>query len=293
MDRFALVPVRLSCVLLAVCGMLFSGHVPASGRDGGKGLPFSYVWERVQMDGSRTGVVCPSAGDVPEALGRMDGRIYVSPSGQVFGPGIVADVAGVVTDAQTVMAPVKKVVGYSPVAMKAEYPESALSNLFVDRVMDAVGEVSGRKVDVGIVNFGGIRVDMPEGDILVDDIMSMFPFKNTIVYVSLKGSRLREILDGMAADVFQVIGGMRVVASGGKVVSVEVGGEPLEDDRLYGLATISFLLHGGDDLYLGEGVESVSEYPVDIYDVMMAYIKAETAAGREIVYHTDGRVVIR
>ena len=202
MDRFALVPVRLSCVLLAVCGMLFSGHVPASGRDGGKGLPFSYVWERVQMDGSRTGVVCPSAGDVPESLGRMDGRIYVSPSGQVFGPGIVADVAGVVTDAQTVMAPVKKVVGYSPVAMKAEYPESALSNLFVDRVMDAVGEVSGRKVDVGIVNFGGIRVDMPEGDILVDDIMSMFPFKNTIVYVSLKGSRLREILDGMAADVF-------------------------------------------------------------------------------------------
>ena len=287
-----MVPVRLSCVLLAVCGMLFSGHVPASGRDGGKGLPFSYVWERVQMDGSRTGVVCPSAGDVPESLGRMDGRIYVSPSGQVFGPGIVADVAGVVTDAQTVMAPVKKVVGYSPVAMKAEYPESALSNLFVDRVMDAVGEVSGRKVDVGIVNFGGIRVDMPEGDVMVDDIRSMFPFRNDLVYLAMKGSDVRAVLDFMAKDGFQVLGGVRVVAKDGKIVSAEVGGRPLDDDAVYGVATISFLLYGGDGLYLAENAVEMVDTSVEIYDAMLKLIEEDTAAGKRITGRADGRVVI-
>ena len=97
----------------------------------------------------------------------------------------------------------------------------------------------------------------------------------------------------MAAGEFQAFGGMRIVAGDGRIISAEAGGCPIDDDRTYGLATITFLLHGGDDLYLGEGVEEVTEYPVDIYDMMMDYILSETAAGRDIRYHTDGRIEIR
>lgn len=282
----------ISAVAIAVVALLFSCKVAYAGsvRDG-KG--FSYKWKRTQINASRTGVACPSAGNVSEALGTVSGSAYLAPSGKTFSGGTVPEVARLVINAQPAMAPVKKVVGHSPEAMKAGYPESALSNLFADKIMEAVEKVSGRHVDVGIVNFGGIRVDMPEGDILVDDIMSMFPFKNNIVYVALKGSRLKEILDGMAAGNFQALGGIRVVAEGGKIVSAEVGGKPIEDDRVYGLATITFLLHGGDDLFLGEGVEEVTEYPVDIYDAMMDWITSETAAGRDISYRKDGRVVIR
>lgn len=253
----------------------------------------SYSWHRDRIDGRRTGVSSPSADNVTEALGSVSGNKYYAPSGKIFKGGSVAAAAALVIDAQPVMAPVKQVIGYSPEVMTAAYPESGLSNLFVDTIMDAVEKASGKHVDVGIVNFGGIRVDMPEGDIFVDDIMSMFPFKNSIVYVSLKGSRLREILDSMAEGGFQVLGGIRVVAENGRIVSAEVGGEPLEDEKIYGLATITFLLHGGDDLFLGENVEESVEYPVDIYDVMMDYITAETEAGRDITYGTDGRVVIR
>lgn len=274
----------ISAVAIACIAMFFSCQVAYAGS-GREGKSFSYKWKRTQINASRTGVSCPSAENAAEALGTVSGR--------TFHGGTVPEVARLVIEAQPVMSPVKKVVGHSPEAMKVEYPESALSNLFADKMMEAVEKVSGRHVDVGIVNFGGIRVDMPEGDILVDDIMSMFPFKNNIVYVALKGSRLKEILDGMAAGNFQALGGIRVVAEDGKIVSAEVGGEPIEDDRVYGLATITFLLHGGDDLFLGEGVEEVTEYPVDIYDAMMDWITSETAAGRDIAYRKDGRVVIR
>ena len=277
----------------AVCAaFLMTAAAPmadARGRD----KDVEYSWSRTMMDASRTGVACPSADNVAEALGTVRGRSYFSPGGRVFRGGTVPRVASLVIGAQPVMAPVKKVVGHSSSVMKAAYPESPLSNLFVDRIMASVEEISGRKVDVGIVNFGGIRVDMPQGDIFVDDIMSMFPFKNNLVYVSLKGSRLKEILDDMAAGGFQVLGGLRVTAEDGRIVSAEVGGRPIDDDTTYGLATITFLLHGGDDLYLGEGVEEVIEYPVDIYDVMIRYVESETAAGRDIEYHNDGRIVIR
>lgn len=286
--------VRMFSISVFFLAIAFSQPVSAgtASADSSKGTVFS--WDRTLMDGSRTGCKSPSADDVSQSVGSVRGRKFFSPSGRVFRGGSVARVASVVLDAQPAMAPVKKVIGYSPVAMVREYPECALSDLFIDRIMEATERLSGRKVDIGIANFGGIRVDMPEGDILEDDILSMFPFRNTIVHVSLKGRDVRAVLEQMAATQFQVIGGMKVVAENGRIVSVEIGGEPLDDDKVYGLATISFLLNGGDDLYLGKNALEIHNLEnVDISDVMMEYVENETAAGRPVQYSTDGRVIIR
>ena len=68
----------------------------------------------------------------------------------------------------------------------------------------------------------------------------------------------------------------------------------LDDDKVYGLATISFLLEGGDNLSLAENALSVTVYEdVPIIDAVLEHIKAETEAGRPIEYKTDGRVVIK
>lgn len=251
-----------------------------------------FRWKRDRMDGSRCGCVVPKADNVTEALGYVKGCRYYAPGGKVYRGGSVTKVAGLVIGAQPIMASVKETIAYSPEEMVKAYPESALSNFFIDTIMKSVEEASGKKVDVGIGNFGGIRVDMPKGDIIVDDIRSMFPFRNNIVYVALKGREIRAILDQMAAGTFQVLGGVRVVAKDGKIVSAEIGGEPLDDGKVYGVATISFLLNGGDRLFVARNAVEVIEYPIDIYDAMVKFIKAETTAGRPVTGKTDGRVVI-
>lgn len=294
---FALLKTSAALACAFFLSLPASAGLPSDSRaDAAKGpLPADtllFSWSRSVMDGSRTGVECPSADNAVEALGYVKGRKYHSPSGKVYRSRTVSKTAELVIAAQPPMAPVKKVVGYSPRAMKAEYPESSLSNYFIDKLMSATESISGMKVDVGIVNFGGIRIDMPQGDVLVDDILSMFPFKNHLVYVSLKGSRLREIFSGMAEHGFQVVGGVRLVARDGQLVSAEIGGEPIDDDRTYGLATISFLLNGGDDMSLSKDVLEIKEYPVYIYDAMMDIITRETAEGKPIEYSKDGRVVI-
>jgi len=98
----------------------------------------------------------------------------------------------------------------------------------------------------------------------------------------------------MAADRFQVLGGVRVVAEDGKLVSVEIDGEPLDDEKVYGLATISFLLGGGDGLALDRDAVSVTVFEdVAIIDAVLEHVNAETAAGRPIEYKADGRVVVK
>lgn len=253
-----------------------------------------YTWEAVQMDGDMTGCISPSKDNVPEALGIFKGGKYVAPDGKVYKRrSIVAKTARTVMDAQPKMARVKDVIGYSSQAMTTAYPESALSNWFIDILIRKTEELSGKKVHIGITNFGGIRVDMPQGDIILDDMLSMFPFKNYLAYVEHTGKEIRAVLESMAEGRFQVLGGVKVVADGGKLVSVEIDGEPLDDEKVYGMATISFLLNGGDGLALQNNALSVTVFEdVPIIDAVLEHVAAETAAGRPIEYSTDGRVTV-
>lgn len=254
-----------------------------------------YRWKHSLMDGSRTGCEAPAKDNVDEALGTFKGGRYIAPNGKTYRKNsIVGRTARIVKDAQPAMARVKDVIGYSTNAMDVSYPESALSDWFVDIVMAKTEKLAGKKVDIGVVNFGGIRIDMPQGDIILDDMLSMFPFKNQLVYVEHTGKQIRTILEKMAADRFQVLGGVRVVAEGGKLLSAEIGGEPIDDEKVYGLATITFLLEGGDGLTLAENALSVTAFEdEDIIDAVLEFVYAETAAGRPIEYKTDGRVVIK
>ncbi len=253
-----------------------------------------YDWKAVDVKGERTGCVSPSKDNVAEAVGTFKGGKYIAPNGKTYRKNsTVGKTAKIVLDAQPKMARVKDVIGYSTRAMAADYPESALSNWFIDLLMEKVEKLAGKKVDIGVTNFGGIRIDMPQGEIILDDMLSMFPFKNQLVYVEQTGKQIRAILEGMAADRFQVLGGVRVIAEKGQLISAEIGGEPIDDDKVYGLATISFLLGGGDGLALEHNAVSVTVFEdVDIIDAVLEHVYAETAAGRPIEYETDGRVKI-
>ena len=228
-------------------------------------------------------------------LGRFKGGKYIAPDGTVHRRNsATAKTARIVLAAQTKMARVKNVIAYSTEEMVVSYPESSLTNWFVDILMAKVEKLAGKKVDIGVVNFRGIRVDMPKGNVILDDMLSMFPFKNQLAYVEHSGKQIRNILESMAARRFQVLGGVRVVADDGKLISAEIGGVPLQDDKIYGLATISFLLDGGDGLTLGHEARSVTIFEeVDVIDAILEHVHAETAAGRPIEYKTDGRVQIK
>lgn len=255
----------------------------------------TYKWHTVSMDGSMTGCKAATPDNIVGALGVIneDGT-YQSPSGKVFSQeSATAKVASIVLGAQPKMSEVKKVIAHSEKAMTNDYVESELSNWFVDIIMNKVSDLSGKKVDVGICNFGGIRLGMPEGDVMLDDIKSMFPFKNYIVYLELPGRSLREIFEKMAQNRFEVLGGVRIEVEDKKVVLAEIGGEPIDDEKMYSVATISFLLHGGDGLTLAENASNLMVYDVAIVDAVLEHVYALTAEGKSIKGSDVTHVVIR
>lgn len=251
-----------------------------------------FTWKRTPMNGSRTGCKAATVDNVTEALGRFEGKKYIAPNGRVFSKGITPKIAKLLLAAQPKMAEVKEVIAYAPKAMIRKYPESEITNWFVDFIMDIVQEKSGKHVDLGILNFGGVRIDMPQGDVTLDDIMSMFPFKNNICYVALKGKDVRVILEDMAATTFQILGGVKCVARDGKLVSATINGEPLNDEKVYGVATISFLLNGGDGISVAKNAVELKIFDDYVLDVVLPYVRGLGEKNIPIEYQVDGRVNI-
>ena len=251
----------------------------------------SVRWKKVGMDASRTGVVASNSENVKESMGSVKGCRYTAPDGKVF-KGSVRNVAKAVLAAQPAMKDVKEAIAKSDCAMIRTAPECELSDWYIDVLMSETSRLTGKKIDAGIVNHGGIRVDMPEGTVLADDIMSMFPFKNRVTIVTLKGARLREILEEMAARKIEVIGGIRITVKDKILVSALVGGEPLDDGRTYNLVTIDFLLEGGDNLTLGKDAVSVDITDMYVIDVVLPYVRNLAAQGKTISYKIDNRVTI-
>ncbi len=254
----------------------------------------SFTWEKFVMDGHRTGVTAPTADNVSEALGSVGDSCYIAPNGRVFPKGsatyaVAADLIAV----QPEMAHLKQVIAHSAKEMHTKRADGDLSNWFVDRLMDDTARSTGKRVDVAIVNSGGIRVDMPAGDVIMDDIVSMFPFRNHLCYVALEGRDLKAIFDFMASGKVQPVAGVKLVVDNGVIDTLLVGGKEIDPDRIYGVATIDFLLDGGDGLNIAKNAKELIITDKKVIDSMLPYVMEYEKEGRLIEGSSDGRVVIK
>ncbi len=132
--------------------------------------------------------------------------------------------------------------------------ESAMGDLIADAIRDATG------ADIAIANGGGIRGDRTydAGTVLTRrDILTELPFGNVTVLTELPGSQVLAALENGVSQVekgagrFPQVSGMTYVydpsaPAGSRIASVKIGGEDLDIDKTYKLATNDYILAGGD-----------------------------------------------
>lgn len=138
--------------------------------------------------------------------------------------------------------------------------ETNIGNFVADSYRGAV------EADVALVNGGSVRADLTynPGTLTKRDVLSILPFNNPIVKIELTGKTLREALEhGVARSAvgedgepgrFPQISGMSFKfdtskPAGSRVTEILVGGKPLDDAKLYTLATSDFLVTRSGDGY--------------------------------------------
>ena len=190
------------------------------------------------------------------------------------------------------VAPLQEIIGYSEDEYDKHHPESGLSNFAADVIRAVAQKKTGRKVDIALTNFGGIRTSLPKGAVRVYDIYSIFPFDNHLVVFDIKGSDLRGFLDRMIGrGRIECLSGAEIEIRDRKAVKLNVAGAPIDDARTYTFATINFLMDGGDGVVLSDVAFNRDDTGLWIRDAICEYLRERTARGETIALAPDGRII--
>ena len=195
-------------------------------------------------------------------------------------------------------------IGTSTVALSSKRDdvrtqETAMGNLISDAIREAVGG------DVGLTNGGGIRGDKTydAGVTLTRrDILTELPFGNKTVLLELKGSDLKEAMETSVGRVeekqgrFMQVSGMTLVydpkaPAGKRVVEIKIGGQPLDPNKTYKVATNEYVAGGGDGFeVLKKGKQMIDESAAKL---MASQVIDYVAAKGSVSPKVEGRIVAK
>jgi 2',3'-cyclic-nucleotide 2'-phosphodiesterase (5'-nucleotidase family) len=187
-----------------------------------------------------------------------------------------------------------EVVGFAPVELRSFRPQSPLSNFAVDALWNIAQKYSDEPVDFSVTNFGGLRASFPKGDVRLYDIYAVFPFENTLVIIDLDGKEVKALFDRfVSGNRWEALGNVEVEVTKGKISKLMIAGAPFDVNRRYRVATIDFLLGGGDGVAALQKAVKIQETGVMLRDVVIQYISMLQSEGREIDTTIDKRIVIK
>ncbi|CUS83503.1 5'-nucleotidase, C-terminal domain [Candidatus Kryptonium thompsonii] len=169
------------------------------------------------------------------------------------------------------------------------YGESNLGNWEADVMREFA------KTDIAFQNSGGLRKDLPKGDIKVRDIWEINPFGNTFVVFEVDGKTLRKMMEWQAsgkAELMQV-SGIKVVFDsrkkiGERIISIEVGGKPLDENRIYSIVTNNWVADHLYDLFgIPQNSVKIKNLGVVDRDIFIEAVKKQKVIKSEV----EGRII--
>ena len=240
------------------------------------------------------------------------GKIVIDPDTGDITAELVTDYAGRDADTQAFVDGINaefadvlnQVVAHSDVSLTTVDPTSGeriirnLETNLGDLCADAYRTVL--EADVGLVNGGGIRADIPAGDVTYGQIINVHPYSNQATSVRATGQQLLDALEmgarnnpgenggflqvsGMAYTIDTTIPSGVVTDDKGNFVRVDgeyrvkdvtVNGEPLDVNKTYVVASHDYmLLDGGDGMVMFQGDEVVKDRVMPDNQVLIQYIR--------------------
>ena len=176
----------------------------------------------------------------------------------------------------------EKVVGKAAMQLVGERTtvrtgESNLGQLATDAMLDLTG------AQMAITNGGGIRASIEAGDITMNDMVTVFPFGNTIMVKEMKGIDIQAALEYGTSEYPNEKGAFPHTAgitftlnaaaeAGNRVSDIKIEGEALDLEKMYTVATNDFMAVGGDGYNMFTAYPIKAEYNT-LMDTLLSYVE--------------------
>lgn len=166
-----------------------------------------------------------------------------------------------------------QVIGSFAYDMKKERPEGTLGNWMADAVKNYVENIKGNKVDMVLLNYGGIRIpEIKKGEVTLGKMYELMPFENEVVMLSLSGKTLLALCTLIVEKEGEPVAGLQLAVHSRNPVqfTARIGGEVIDEYKLYTVATSDYLANGGDNYALLKEHSGTEPVGVKLRDVLIA-----------------------
>ena len=170
-------------------------------------------------------------------------------------------------------------------------PESSLGNLVCDILVQYIKEEKKLPVDICFLNTGGLRIELPKGEITRTALYELMPFENQLVIAKLNGVELQLLLDQIAQKGGGPVSGLRMGIRNGLSHQILIDGKNIDPSKIYNVLTSDYLFNGGDKYVLPQKAEHITTN-ILLRDALLEKFLLIKQSGKVIQPRTDGRIYL-
>lgn len=175
------------------------------------------------------------------------------------------------------------VLAFTPTDLKKTDGElnTAIGNMMADAVMELSNPIfesrTGESIDLVLLNHGGIRSSINRGDVTTRTAYQIMPFENEVVVAALEGEQIRELIRYLidSGSAHPVAGLELVINSNNAIEKMLIQGEPLQEEKIYYVATNDYLFQGGDNMTFFSKATDVTDLDYKIRNLLIDYFKKQ------------------
>ena len=131
--------------------------------------------------------------------------------------------------------------------MRKYNEESSIGNLLTDYMREAA------QSDIAFLNSGAIRADFNAGDVTLEQLINVYPFKDNLTIIELTGNQIKELVEYSLTLPYGIgqISGLQINYDStqdmmNRVIDIKVNGSELIDNKKYTVSVSGYLAKGGD-----------------------------------------------
>lgn len=161
-----------------------------------------------------------------------------------------------------------------------------MGNIYLDSLKDEHAEMA-------LLNIGGLRTSIPQGNITRGKIYELMPFDNKVVAVKLDSLGLRGMLTYLAKKNGDPISGLKISIKNHEITQAKLQGENIDYSKQYWVITTDYLASGGDKMYFFQHRTDFVDLGVLLRDAMIEYLQQKKMNHQPIESSLDGRIIIQ
>ena len=143
-------------------------------------------------------------------------------------------------------------------------------------VSEAYKKRTGKEVDFVMLNWGGIRSDLPKGTITMESAFNLMPFENEVIVLTMPGTKVKELADYLIQHRLPHPLSKQVslqITKDGKITHFTINGQPFDPNKTYVVVTSDYLYNGGDEMYFFKGALDADKIGYKLRNVLIDYFK--------------------